>query len=392
MDFSFSPDEQAYQAQVRALLERELTPQRRQRHLDLADQNWSDEALEREFRRALTASGLMGWQLPREYAGKGLHGAYNAILSYEMARARAPGVYHSVYIIGPSLMAFGSEELKRRFLPLIARGEAEFCLGYSEPGAGSDLAGVETRAVADGDEYVITGQKCFTTHANRTPYCWLLARTNPDVPKHRGLSLFIVPMDAPGVTVRSAPTLPGWRHFEVFFDGVRVPKGLLAGQRDQGWRHLMTALDFERSGFLYYGEAQRLFDDLLAFCRTTWREGAPLSQHPRVRQKLAQLRIELDAGLRLVKRIVWLQERGQPCGLEASVNKVWATEMLRRLSQWGTEIMGLYGCLLPPSHALPGAGQVAYGHLETVRSPLSVGVNEVQRNLIAQRGLGLPRT
>ena len=144
-----------------------------------------------------------------EHGGRGLPGAYNAILSYEAAYARAPGVYHSVYIIGPSLSAFGSEEQRRFFLPKIARGEVEFLLGYSEPGAGSDLAGVETSAVADGDEYVINGQKSFSTHAQRAEYAWMIARTNPDVPRHRGLSLFVVPMTTEGITVRPIPTVGG---------------------------------------------------------------------------------------------------------------------------------------------------------------------------------------
>ena len=171
-------------------------------------------------------------------------------------------------------------------------------LGYSEPGAGSDLAGVETRAVADGDEYVINGQKSFSTHAQRTEYAWMIARTNPDVPRHRGFSLFVIPMTTEGITVRPIPTIAGWDHAEVFFEDVRVPKTALVGEQDRGWYHLMTAIDFERSGFLYYGEAQRLFDELLDFCRSTRKNGAPLTKDPLVRRKLARMRTEIDAGLR----------------------------------------------------------------------------------------------
>ena len=327
-----------------------------------------------------------------EHGGRGLPGAYNAILSYEAAYARAPGVYHSVYIIGPSLSAFGSEEQRRFFLPKIARGEVEFLLGYSEPGAGSDLAGVETSAVADGDEYVINGQKSFSTHAQRAEYAWMIARTNPDVPRHRGLSLFVVPMTTEGITVRPIPTVAGWDHAEVFFENVRVPKTALVGEKDRGWYHLMTAIDFERSGFLYYGEAQRLFDELLDFCRSTRRNGAPLTKDPLVRRELARMRTEIDAGRRsdeahrLAPAVgAGAQHRGQ------SINKVWATEMIRRICRVGTQIMGHYGTLMPMSPHLPGLGQPAYGHLETIRSPVSIGANEVQRNIIAQRGLGMPR-
>ena len=391
MNFDFSAEEQDYQRRVREFLDRELSPERRRNHLDLTDQQWSDLPLERSFKRALSESGLTGYSLPVEYGGQGKTGAYNAILSYEMARARAPGVYHSIYIIGPSLMAFGSEEQKRTFLPKIARGEIEFCLGYSEPQAGSDLSAVETRAVSQGDEYVITGQKAFTTHAERTEYCWMIARTNTEVPRHRGLSLFVLPMDTAGITVRPIVTVSGWKHYEVFFDDVRVPKTALVGQEDRGWYHLMTALDFERSGFLYYGEAQRLMDDLMAFCRSTRRHGKPLTQDPLVRQRLAEFQIGIDAGLRFVKRIVWMQSRGESPGVEASINKVWATDLLQKMCRLGTQMMGLYGTLQPPSPYLPGQGELAYGYLETLRSSISIGTNEVQRNIMAQRGLGMPR-
>ncbi len=391
MDFAFSPEEEAYQAEVRAFIERALPPERLARHLDLTDQNWADEELDAAFRKELSASGLTEWQLPVEHGGRGLEGAYNAILSYEMARARAPVVLHSVYIIGPSLMAFGSDEQRAYFLPKIARGEAEFSLCYSEPGAGSDLAAVETRAVADGDDFVITGQKVFTTAAHRVGYCWLLARTNPDVPKHRGLSLFVFPSDTPGVTIRAIKTIAGWRHSEVFFDTVRVPRSSLVGEEDRGWYHLVTALDFERSGFLYYGEAQRLLDDLLAYCRSTNVDGRPLTEQPDVRRKLAQMRIEMDVGIRFVKRIVWMQSNRRVPNVEASINKVWATEMLQRMSNLGTQIMGLHGTLMPSSPYAPQGGILPHKYLETVRSTISIGANEVQRNIIAQRGLNLPR-
>ena len=318
MDFAFSKEEEDYQRQVRRFMEATLTPERRRRGRDLRDQQWSDRDLEREFKRDLSEAGLTGYSLPAEHGGRGIPGAYNAILSYEAAYARAPGVYHSVYIIGPSLSAFGSEEQRRFFLPKIARGEVEFLLGYSEPGAGSDLAGVETRAVADGDEYVINGQKSFSTHAQRTEYAWMIARTNPDVPRHRGLSLFVIPMTTEGITVRPIPTVAGWDHAEVFFEDVRVPKTALVGEQDRGWYHLMTAIDFERSGFLYYGEAQRLFDELLDFCRSTRRNGAPLTKDPLVRRQLARMRdgdrrgVASDEAHRLAPAIgAGAQHRGQ---------------------------------------------------------------------------------
>ena len=391
IDFQFTSDELAFQAQMRAFLDQALSPEARRKHLDYTDQNWVDEELETEVRKGLSATGLLGASWPREYGGKGKKGAYNSLASYEMARANAPGHYHGVRIIGPSLMLFGSDEQKRFFLPKIARGEIDFSLGYSEPGAGSDLAALQTRAVADGDDYVITGQKIFTSGAHRADYCWMVARTNPDVPRHKGISIFLVPFKTPGITIRPLYTIAGWRHNEVFFDSVRVPKSTLVGERDRGWYHLMTALDFERSGFLYQGGAQRLFDALAASCKTATRNGKPLAEDPGVRQKLAALRIDLDAGMRLCKRVAWMQARGESPTTESSVSKIWCTELMQRICHVGTQIMGLYGGLMPGSPHAAAEGVLAFGYLDTVRTTIAAGSNEVQRNIIAQRGLGMPR-
>ncbi|MCL0102169.1 acyl-CoA dehydrogenase family protein, partial [Dehalococcoidia bacterium] len=195
MDFAFNPEEEAFRAELVSFLEQELSEDQRTAHLDFWDQAWVDEDLEHQFRRRLSATGMLAMAWPEEYGGKGRKGSYNSIIAYEMARANAPGIFHGVRIVGPSLMIFGSEEQRKFFLPKIAQGELEFVLGYSEPGAGTDLGNLQTRAEADGDEFVITGQKIFTTGAHRADYCWMVARTNQDVPKHKGISIFLVPFD-----------------------------------------------------------------------------------------------------------------------------------------------------------------------------------------------------
>ena len=391
MDFSFTPEEEAFREQVLSFLKEELSPEVRERHRDLTDYSWVDEELEHEFRRRVSASGLLGMGWPKEYGGQGKRGFYGPITAFEMARANAPGHFHGTRIIGPSIMLFGSEEQKRSFLPKIASGEVDFSLGYSEPGAGSDLANLQTRAVTDGDDFVITGQKIFTSGAHRADYCWMVARTNPNVPKHKGISIFLVPFKTPGITIRPLWTMAGWRHNEVFFDGARVPKSSLVGERDRGWYHLMTALDFERSGFLYLGGAQRLFEVLVKYCKSATRNGKSLAQDPMVRRELAQLKIELDAAMRLSKRVPWMQETGQSPTTESSMSKIWVTELTRRICQTGTRIMGLYGGLMAGSPLAPAEGQLAFSYLDTIRTTIAAGSNEVQRNIIAQRGLGMPR-
>ncbi len=392
MDFGFTPEEEAFQTQVSAFVRRELPPERRRQHLDYTEQSWVDGDLETQFRKSLSASGLLSVGWPREYGGGGKKGAYNAVLAFELARAWAPGMPpQGMNIVGPSLMVFGSEEQRRHFLPRIVRGEIEFCLGYSEPGAGSDLAAIQTRATEDGDDFIINGQKIFTTGAHRTEYTWMVARTNPNVPKHKGISLFLVPMATPGITVRPLWTMSGWRHNEVFFDNVRVPRSTLVGEKDRGWYHLAIALDFERNGFVRYGEIMALLDDLVAYCKTTARDGHPLSRKPRVRQMLAELRTDLDVGMRLSKRIIWMQSQGLPPNAESSMNKIWASELIQRVCHFGTQIMGLYGCIQPPSPHQWASGRITHGYLDNVRTTVSAGSNEIQRNVIAQRGLGLPR-
>ena len=391
MDFAFTPEEEAFRTELKGFLEREFSAEVRAAHLDYQDQAWVDEELELAFRQRLSEANLLAAAWPKEYGGLGKQGAYTSIIAFEMARANAPGIFHGVRIIGPSLMIFGSEEQKAYFLPKIAGGELEFSLGYSEPGAGSDLANLQTRAEADGDDFVINGQKSFTTGAHRADYCWMVARTNPHVPKHKGISIFLVPFDTPGITIRPLTTIAGWRHNEVFFDNVRVSKTALVGEQDQGWYHLMTALDFERSGFLYYGGAQRLYDGLIAYCKSATRNGKPLTLDPDVRRKLAQLRIDMGTGLRFTKRVAWMQGTGQVPNAEASMSKIWATDLMQRICRVATQIMGLYGCLLPPSPYLPGQGEHTFGYLDTVRTTIAAGSSEVQRNIIAQRGLDMPR-
>jgi alkylation response protein AidB-like acyl-CoA dehydrogenase len=266
MEYRFSPEEEAFRHEVRAFLRRELPPG----YIGpatLGDEE--DAALHRRMQRLLAQRGWLtiGW--PREYGGQGASPILQTIFTEEVAYHRSPGVDTAgVKMLGPTLMLWGSEEQKRAFLPPIARGEVNWCQGYSEPGSGSDLASLQTRAVADGDDFVITGSKIWTSRAHRADWMFLLARTNPEAPKHRGITFFLVDMRTPGITIRPIINMAGVHHFnQVFFDNVRVPKKQVVGEVDRGWYVAVTLLDFERSGVEYPAQARRYVEELAHYAR-----------------------------------------------------------------------------------------------------------------------------
>ncbi|MEE9285039.1 MAG: acyl-CoA dehydrogenase family protein [Dehalococcoidia bacterium] len=391
MDFRFTQEQETFQHELRDFFAQEMAPEKTEGHRDRTEMYGYDLAFERALRRKTGEQGYLGVAWPEEYGGQGKGMFYQAILGYEAAYAAAPAVDIGVSIVAAPMMIFGTPEQKAFFLPKILKGEVNFCLGYSEPGAGSDLASLETRAEVDGDHFVLTGQKIFTTGAHKADYCWLAARTDPQAPKHKGISLIIVDMKSPGITPRPLWTIAGWRHHEMFLDHVRVPKTNLIGELHRGWYQVATALDFERSGFTAYGTAQRGLERLVEYCKRHWRDGRPLSKDPLVRAKLAQVAIDISVGLRFTKRVAWMQAAGQVPNHEASVNKVWGTELLRRLSDDGTKILGLYGGLEPDSPYAPLDGWFPYEYQHSVAGTIGAGSNEIQRNVIAQRGLGMPR-
>ncbi|MCI0769971.1 MAG: acyl-CoA dehydrogenase family protein [Chloroflexi bacterium] len=391
MDFRFNEEQVAFQQEIRAFFAEEMAPEKTEGRGERKEMYGYDLEFERALRRKTGDRGYLGVAWPEEYGGQAKGMFYQAILGYEAAYAAAPAVDIGVSIVAAPLMLFGTPEQKEFFLPKILKGEINFCLGYSEPGAGSDLASLETRAEIDGDDFVITGQKIFTTGAHKADYCWLAARTDPEAPKHKGISLMIVDMASPGITPRPLWTIAGWRHNEMFLDHVRVPKTNLIGELHRGWYQVATALDFERSGFASYGTAQRGLEKLVAYCKQHWRNGRPLSQDPLVRAKLAQVAIDISVGLRFTKLVAWMQAEGQVPNHEASVNKIWGSELLRRLSNEGMRVLGLYGALDAESPHAPAGGWFPHEYLHSLAGTIGAGSNEIQRNVIAQRGLGMPR-
>jgi hypothetical protein len=349
----------------------------------------------RAFVRKLGEKGWYALSWPKEYGGQGRPFIDQFILHEELLRNLAPAGGTGLTIVGPVVMAHGAEEQKREFLPRIARGEIEFNLGYSEPEFGSDLAGLQTRAVEDGDDYVINGQKIWTTVAHLTEYCWLAARTDPQAPKHKGISLFIVDMKTPGITVQPVINMLGVHSFNnVFFDDVRVPKTALVGTRDRGWYALASALDFERTPiypfFSIFGQLP-ILEEMAGYAREATHQGQPLAKIPTVRHRLAELRVEIEAGRMMAYRVASMMNQGAVPNYEASMIKFYATELAQRLANLGMQLLGLYGQLEPNSPRNRLRGQWERFYLGSVGATIGAGATEVQRNIVAQRGLGLPR-
>ena len=395
MDFRFSADEEAFRQEVRQWLEREIP----QRWIELDPGIWEETeeswAIAREFQRKLGQRGWLAPAFPREYGGLELSHMKRLILAEELAYSRAPvsiEVEITVNWVAPSILLFGTEKQKKDYVARIARGDIVFCLGYSEPDAGSDLASLQTRAVEVGDEYVIDGQKTWCSYGHLADYCWLAARTDPDAAKHKGISMFIVDMKTPGITVRPLINVLNRHSFnEVFFDGVRVPKENLVGEKNNGWYQLVIALDFERSSIGYAAANQRIIEELVRYAKGATRNGKPLAADPLIRNELAQLAVENEVARMMAYRIAWMYAKGLHPSHESSMSMVFVSEVSRRTASAGMRILGHYG-------ELAGDSKWAVMNARIMRmclSALSIGVgggsNEIQRNIIAMRGLGLPR-
>lgn len=386
MDFGFTQEEEAFRQEIREFLRQELGLERKERT--------PLELFNPDFSRKLAEKGWLGVGWPKEYGGLGRPYTQQLIYGEEMLYYRAPAGAHILAqnMVGPTLIAVGSEEQKREFLPRILKGEIVFCLGYTEPNAGSDLANCQTTAVADGDDFIINGQKLFTSFAGQADYAWMTVRTDPNAPKkHRGLSMFIVDMKTPGITVGKLDTMWDYALYEVFFDNVRVPKTAVVGELNQGWYHLTTALDHER---IFMGatvaQHRRLFEDLVQYAKETHHNGKPLSKDPIIRQRLAQLAIDLEIGRLFGYRVAWLLGQGVVPFAEASITKVFTSELERRLANTAMQILGLHGQLEREPRA-PFNGYMEWEYRFSLMMAIGGGSNEIQRIIIAIAGLGLPR-
>jgi len=344
----------------------------------------------RRFNRMLGGKGWLNLGWPREYGGQG--SAMKAaiagdVLSYH--RVPAGGVASG--IVGPTLILVGSEELKKEFLPGIARGEMGFWLAYSEPNAGSDLVSLKTTGVDDGDVFIVNGQKIWSSGAHVTDYGWAIVKTDLKAPPHKGATLMIIPNDTPGVTINPILNICGNHSFnEVFFDNVRVPKRYVVGEVNKGFYYVMLALQFERM-MTGSGAFRRVLEELVRFAKRTERNGRPLSEDPRVRKALAAIAVEVEVFQTFFWQSVWMMDRGQVPELEASALKLIFTELSVKLANAAVDLLGPYGLLDKGSKWAPFGGRVGMGYLDSISGPIGAGTSEIQKTILATRGLGLSR-
>ena len=380
MDFTYPPEAEAFRAEFRAWLAANLPE-------GLSGLGWTatepgSDALERmrAWNRTLADAGYAAIAWPPEYGGRGAGVMEQVVFAEEMARADAPGTVNLVGIsnIAPAIMQWGTEEQKTQLLPRMLRGDDIWCQGFSEPDAGSDLASLRTRAVLDGDTFIVNGQKVWTTLGRLANWCELLVRTDPDVPKHKGISCLLVDMTLPGVEVRPLETITGEREFsEIFFDDVRVPRRALLGPMNEGWKVAMTTLAFERGGVaaLHLG-ARKKVQRLLDVARASQVDGLPA-----VRQALARVYLEAEYLKLLSNRAISAELHGRPLGPESSLAKLVWSDVENHIAEAAGEVLG------------PAANTGEWGRDRVYVRALSIagGTTQVNKNIIAQRVLGLPR-
>lgn len=355
-----------------------------------SEEGW---AYHRSVAKKMAAKGWLSMSWPKEYGGQGIGIIEQALFSEACFYHRVPGIdYQGLLILAPALLACGTEEQKQKWLPRIASAETQWCQGWSEPNAGSDVASITTRAVEDGDEYVINGQKIWTTGAHLADHIFILARTDFEAPKHKGLTLFLSPMDSPGITVRPLHYMNGFHMFnEVFIDDLRVPKEDIVGAINQGWVATMAGANFERSGLGAVALIQRDFEDLIQFCKETEVGGKLLSEHRDVRRKLAERAIELEAARQWGHLCAWKQSQNPLTVAEPSASKCFSSELIVRFANTAVEVMGLYGILKRDSKWAPLQGKFESLCQTSLGITIAAGSTEIQKNLIAWFGLGLPR-
>ena len=393
MDLSYSPEEHAFQREVRGWLARNM-PKREpdERPLDFHDPRRI--ARGKGWQRKLYEAGYvaMGW--PRDYGGQGADVMRQTIVNEEMVRARAPGLIGllGISMVGPTLIQHGSEEQRRRHLPSILTAAEIWCQGYSEPGSGSDLASLRTRAELRGDEFVVNGQKVWTSNAQYADWMFCLVRTDPDAPKHAGISYLLIDMKTPGISVRPLVQMTGDAGFnEVFFEDVRVPRANLVGLLNAGWQVANATLAHERNMLGSTTRTQQTFQKLVRLARVQRRNGGPASKDPVIRQRLADLAIRVETMKLEAYRQLTDALRKRPPGISASVNKLVTTELNHDIARAALDILGSYGPLHKRDPRARDGGVWPTDFMYSLGLIIGGGTSQIQKNIIAERGLGMPR-
>jgi alkylation response protein AidB-like acyl-CoA dehydrogenase len=385
-DLRLPADLAAFRETVQTFLRREMAMGHTAGHRDPTDLTGWDADFERTVLRRAGDAGLLGVSLPTEYGGGGRPRSWQAVVSFEAAYHDAPLIDTAAALVAPTVLAFGTEAQCDGLLPAATAGTVNVCIAYSEAGAGSDLSNIATSARADGPGlhagWVLDGEKVLVTGAHKADRCMTIARTDPDSTGRRGLSMFLVDVATPGITVERVPTANRWTLATVRFDGARVGPDALVGTMGDGWRQLTAALLGERSGMAWLGWATRALGALLTPCAA--------ATDRRVRDALADLVARLFAAMRLAERVLARQDAGESTLVEAALSKVAATELLQRVARVGAAMAGPAVTVEPGRFGDPLPRWFGYEVVERLHPTLSVGANEIQRTTIGQAGLGLP--
>ena len=393
MDLSLSAEHEAFRKQVRTWLKANIpkrdTPERHLPEGDPKRVQWYKDWQGKLYDAGYVA---MGW--PKQYGGQDADVMRQTILNQELVLANAPqqiGMM-GVQMVGPTLIQFGTDEQRERFLRKILSAEEIWCQGYSEPGSGSDLASLKTRAELVGDEFIVNGQKVWTSNAQIADWMFCLVRTDPEAPKHRGISYILIDMKTPGVTIRPLIQMTGDAGFnEVFFEDVRVPRRNLVGELNAGWRVANATLAHERNMLGSTTRTQQMFNGLLKIAQGRQRYGKPASEDPVIRQKLADLMTRVEAMKYHSLRQLTDALKKRPPGIGASVNKLVSTELNHDICALALEIMGNYAWLTRRSAHVVDRGIWPYEFMFTLGLIIGGGTSQIQKNIISERGLGMPR-
>jgi 3-oxocholest-4-en-26-oyl-CoA dehydrogenase alpha subunit len=391
VDFDFSPEQLAFVKEVEGFLDANDDPE----VFDVTRENMAqivDTPKRRAFMASLGERGWLGMTWPKDYGGAEGEGVYEYLLNEQLAGRGGPQIGKGVGIIGKTLIRHGNETLKEEFLPKILRNEVEFAVGYSEPNAGSDAASMQLRATKVEGGWILDGQKTWTTSAHFAEWYWVGARTDPQAPKHAGITLFLVPLDQPGITINAIWTMGDERTNEVFLNEVFVPDEFVVGEVNRGFQYISEALDLERFTMFTFSPIQQRFELLVAYVRTTVRDGVPLKDDPVIRQRLAQLATQLEVARVMGLKFVFESSKGGAAPTaEASEYKLFATELSKRLANASMDIAGPGSQLRVKTEEAPMAGRAESTYRYTVIDTIGGGASEIQKNIIARRKLGLPK-
>ncbi len=388
MDFELTEEQKKFRQEVRDFLEDEIKRGLWEPSCDA----WI-MAYDPEFTKRVSQKGWIGLTWPKEYGGQGKSFIDRLILTEEMLRYGAPAACHwfADRQIGGAILHYGTDEQKAEILPIVIKGAATVGLGMSEPEAGSDLASLKMKASEAGDDFIIDGQKVWTSGGSHMNWIYLVARTDSNVAKHKGISEFIVDTSLPGITVNPIVDITGGVHFnEVFFDNVRVPRRYLIGQINGGWKQILNQLDYERSGMERLMANYPLFAALIEYTKETKRNGKSLAEDPVIRSQLAQLKIELEIGRLFMYRVALVMDEGKAPNFESSMAKTYGTAFEQHLASNAIEILGLHGQLSPQSKWVPVHGMAYHSYLSSKGYSLQAGTSEILKNILALRKLGLP--